>query len=603
MDWKFRHISPNEVESEITQRDQFSNDSVELVDALGREVTQNTQDAIDIDRGETSSRLVFRFSNDIDPTYFRSLFEGAEKHLESSGVDLDQVDWNEPTALIIEDFGTTGLTGSYEIKDKQNFSDFWRRHGRSHKGGTNLGRWGLGKLVYSYTSQLRVFFGLTKRSNDPLQLLMGQAVLNNHTIDGEEFAPHGFFAEQPGDIQIPSTDTFFIQKFKNELGLTRENESGLSVIIPFPSRVITPNRLLEGLILNYFFPILSENLVIDVDGEIVKKSNIREMTEKYANSKIRDAGTLFDFIEGVHDFDNENLIRAKIDWQTSGKMSDTSFIPIDLLNLRAKFDDGELIGVRFPITVTKDGEAKATSFNVFIQKPEELTSGRDMYVRGSLLIPSEAKFSHRRALGVLMAKDKPITSFLGDAENPAHTKWNGNAEKLKPYTNAAPNLRAIRNSIVQLHDLLAQSMETETDDPLKRFFSIPGTGKKTHIKKRRNKIPPPPPPPPPPIPKPVKVEKFGSGFRLIPNEPIDPNDFPITAKIRAAYNRPDGSAFRKYSPLDFDFGSSDFSIEGRQISLTSKKNNLIEFQIVNDDFELDVQGFDDKREPIVKVEI
>ncbi len=192
MYWKFRKIRANEVESEITQRDQFSNDDVDLVDALGREATQNTQDAIDRNEGSQSAKLVITFTDKLNSEYFKSLFDGVDDHLQNSGIDPTSVNWKEPHALIIEDLGTTGLTGSYEVKDKNNFSDFWRRHGRSNKGGSSLGRWGLGKLVFSNSSLLRCFFGLTVRSDDQKELLMGQAVLSNHSIGENEYAPHGF---------------------------------------------------------------------------------------------------------------------------------------------------------------------------------------------------------------------------------------------------------------------------------------------------------------------------------------------------------------------------------------------------------------------------
>lgn len=62
--------------------------------------------------------------------------------------------------------------------DKEPFSDFWRRMGKSHKAGKSLGRWGLGKLVFSSSSEARIFFGLTVRKTDPeLSLLMGQPVI------------------------------------------------------------------------------------------------------------------------------------------------------------------------------------------------------------------------------------------------------------------------------------------------------------------------------------------------------------------------------------------------------------------------------------------
>jgi len=602
MHWIFRTIQADEVESEITQRDQYSNDDVDLVDTLGRETIQNSLDAADREKGDPEVRVTFSFVDEgIDPDYFASLFEGIHEHFDASGIDATDLNWDNPTALVIEDYGTVGLTGAYEEKDQGNFSDFWRRHGLSHKGGTLSGRWGLGKLVYSNSSQLRTFFGLTTRIDDELELLMGQAVLSNHKVDGSEFAPHGFFARQPGEIQLPFTDPEFISKFRNETGIRRnKGQSGLSLVIPFPSPVITPEHLLEVLILNYFFPILAGSLVVEVSGEVVDKTNIREMTDKYAENKITNSEVLFEFIEAVHNFNELDLIHAKQYWHEAGKMSERSFILEELEALRKRFSEGQLTGIRLPISITKDGERRRTHFDGFLQKPEFLTAGRDMYVRGEITLPGESKFQHRKALGVLMATEEIISTFLADAENPAHTKWNTNAEKLKSYSNAPVTLKAVRSSMVQIHDLLAQAVETVTDDPLRNFFSLPGPGKKQPKRKKR-KTPEPPPPPPPPAPKPFDVTKIGNGFKLRPNEPIDLDDLPMSATVVVAYNRPDGKAFSKYNPLDFDLGSAPISIEAKNIVVETAKGKEIEIRIEDQDFELTVQGFDSKREPVVRV--
>lgn len=371
-------------------------------------------------------------------------------------------------------------------------------------------------------------------------------------------------------------------------------------MIPFPAPVFTPEKLLEVLILNYFFPLLSGHLEIDVNGEVVNQSNLREMTEKYANKKIPDAEALFSFIEAVYSHDPEDLIKAKQYWHDSGKMSEQSFIAVDMETLRARYSEGDLIGVTLPIKITKDDQERRTHFNVFLQKPESIGVGMDMYVRGALMIPGERKFSHRKAYGVLLAKEPLITEFLGDAENPAHTKWNGSADKLKNYSKAPETLRAIRNSVVQLYDLLAQSVETEMKDPLRDFSSLSGVGKMKEHRRKRKKIDPPPPPPPS-TPKPIRVETTENGFNILPNGQIEPDDFPVLVKISVAYNRPDGSAFRRYNRLDFDLGSPAFTINQKNITVTEAKDNVLSIQINGSDFDLQVDGFDRKREPIVKV--
>ena len=47
MKWKFRQMLQNEVESDITQRDQFRNDQLDLSDTVVREAVQNSLDAQD----------------------------------------------------------------------------------------------------------------------------------------------------------------------------------------------------------------------------------------------------------------------------------------------------------------------------------------------------------------------------------------------------------------------------------------------------------------------------------------------------------------------------------------------------------------------------
>ena len=88
---------------------------------------------------------------------------------------------------------------------------------------------------------------------------------------------------------------------------------------------------------------------------------------------------------------------------------------------------------------------------------------------------------------------------------------------------------------------------------------------------------------------------------MIPNDLIEPDDFPLSAKITVAYNRPDGGAFRRYSRLDFDLGSAPITVDSTNITVVDIKDNILNVQIDTQDFELNVTGFDNKREPIVKV--
>ena len=165
MAWQFIPQLDCYVESGVTQRDQFRNDEVELSDTIVRESIQNSLDAT-LPGEVTHVRFSYIDGSRLESSFVEELFSGQLEHAEAAGRDVQAVDFSVPSALVIEDFGTKGLTGGTDVKDNDNFSDFWRRHGKSHKTGTSRGRWGLGKLVYSSSSMLGVFFGLTVRNGE-----------------------------------------------------------------------------------------------------------------------------------------------------------------------------------------------------------------------------------------------------------------------------------------------------------------------------------------------------------------------------------------------------------------------------------------------------
>ena len=262
MKWRFSSYPLDLVEIDVTQRDQFRNDDVDLADSLGRESTQNSLDATIQGNGGVRVRFSFlRGDNAPNQDYLKNLFEGYREHAQAAGINLSVVDFGNPTALVVEDFGTRGLTGRMDIKDTDNFSDFWRRHGLTHKSGKSLGRWGLGKLVFPMSSQLSAFFGLTVQSDTGQRALMGQTVLGMHTLNNEDYPPHAFFAEMQlategkKSLPLPITDEVFLNEFSKQFRLTRANEPGLSVVIPFPNQELDRERMIVVAISNYFIPI------------------------------------------------------------------------------------------------------------------------------------------------------------------------------------------------------------------------------------------------------------------------------------------------------------------------------------------------------------
>jgi len=605
MKWHFVPQPQNLVETEVTQRDQFRNDEVDLSDTIVREAVQNSLDAA---TGNSQVKVRFRWingSDELSSDFMNQLFDGHLGHARSAGIEMDEIDFASPSALIIEDFGTRGLTGAVDYKDDDNFTDFWRRHGRSHKTGRSRGRWGLGKLVYSSCSLLSSFFGITVRDGDPNRYLMGQTVLGFHKHDGIEYPAHAFFSELSGDdtnvqIQVPVRDNGFTDTFCRNFGMERQDRSGLSIAIPFPNPELKLENMIAVGIVNYFYPIITGQLVLEFNDIQIDSANIRDLANRYAKGKISDIDLLFDFIGEVNNTPDSDLLVLKERWIDDNRLDEDDFEPEDLEKIREKFAQKEIVGIKLPLRIKhKTKGVFQTSFSVYVKRPEELSKGHDMYVRGGLTLPGEAKFHERKAFGAMIADDEAVASFLGDAENAAHTRWNTQAEKLrKNYVNPQPKLRVIRNSVLNLYDLLAQSIEEEDEQALKEFFwtDLPDQPGK---KGRKGKTPPDIPPIPAPRPKPARITSITNGFAVLPGIDANPDLYPLRCRIRVAYDIMSGNPFKKYNPFDFDFnrkGEISVRATSPQARMIERKPNILEFEINDPDFRIEVTGFDPNRD-------
>lgn len=611
MKWNFTPQLPSQVETEVTQRDQFSNDELQLSQTIVRESIQNSLDAGNDDDSQIT--VTFRWldkSNGLSSEFLEKLFDGQINHAEEAGLSVESVDFDDPRALVIEDFGTKGLTGSVDTKDDDNFSDFWRRHGKSHKTGRSRGRWGLGKLVYSTTSQLGVFFGATIRAGDPDLKVMGQTVLNLRTVDGCEYPPHGFFADIEGDdpytkIPVPLKDKQLTNQFIDQFSLERADRTGLSVIIPFPNRDFNQSSMIAVAIENYFYPIITGQLVLKFNDQCITKDNIRELALKYDSSGFNDAEPLFDFIEEVHAISAADLLEMKPSWSDDGVLKENDFDSDDLEVIRESFVEGKLVALKLPITIlSKNNVKKKTSFSVFIKRPVGLEKGRDLYVRGGLTLPGESKFKERKAFGAMIAEDEVICSFLGDAENPSHTQWIASAEKLKKNYRAPEKIiKVIRQSVVQLYDMLAEVTDETQEDALRSFFWADDS-EVTKPKKKKNKSPIQIPLPPQPKPKYFSINKIEEGFNVVSTESIDLDELPQSIRIEVAYDVTRGNPWKKYSPLDFKLGTTsgiDVKVESGKATLLSGRENLIRLKVSEAPFKLSVKGFDINRDLKIKL--
>jgi hypothetical protein len=542
MEWYFRDISDDPSEKELTQQDQFNNDEVALSEALVRETIQNSTDA----RAESSPNVRVRFSIVQPPEggqgIFRDILEGLGSHLVACEF-LRSRSSDPLRLLVIEDFGTTGLTGSVEEKDDKQFSGFWRRFGRSNKEGTKGGRWGLGKLVFPSASGIRTVIGLTRRVDDEREWVMGQAVLRNHSINGIENDSVGFWCRSDGRRKgRPSDDRQLCQLLRHAAQLSRREEPGLSLIIPFVLQDITSDLLLEAIIKNYYFPILTGRLTVSVNNIEVNPSTFDPIAASLSAGAV--SSSVLRFVRQMQEHrDAEPTLVLAPDWQEKHISGDLLGAEI-ATGLRDKFRDGHLIFVRAPLVVKDKNDSKHdTDVDLFFKRTQPGEKGQTLVVRGAITVPTEGRrSSFIDCHAALIAGDEPISRLLGDAENPAHTQWNERAEKLRVgWQRGWLVLRRVRAALHELHELITERLERDDHDAFLDFFSVPKSDRGVPAPRPTSGRPPDLPPS---RPKPFRIQKRKGGFAILPVGEIDEYQFPLSIRVRCAYDVLSGNPFK-----------------------------------------------------------
>lgn len=605
MDLRFRVPAVDEMERPPTQRDQFDNDDVELVDALVRESIQNSLDAKLKDL-EGPVRVHFRIEELRDERLSQAnqLLHSATLNEHLTACDLPPVDPAAPMrALVIEDFGTTGLTGSWSTLDEMPFSDFWRRMGRSHKGGQALGRWGLGKLVFSSSSRARVFLGLTERVGDPERLLMGQTVLTTHHLkDGTRQDSHGFYAATGAGIQLPVRDAVTTSAFCEAFGVTRKGRSGLSVVVPYLRDNISQERIIKGVLRNYFFPILYGRLVVKVGDTEINDLTFASLTAELDPSHFA-GGELASFINVMKESRSPDAPQPPLlpeSWAKLGSME--AALAENLEPLRSRLNNGDVVVVRAPILLKrKDGQELKTYVDAFLRRAQVDTPA--LFVRGAIVLNAENRYFRGRKIFAALIADHPgISEFLGDAENPAHTGWSASAEKVTGRWRAPrERLAEVRGALQKIHNVLVSAVETLDKDALINIFSIPSEDGSRGVKKKGEKIDPRDFPKIEAKPKSFQVADLPDGFRIRAGS-IAEDDLPFSIRVRLAYDVLRGNPFSKHDPADFDLRSKQLTFAGKGVKLNAPSAGTLHIQVEEKDFVVDVRGFDTNRDLIIDPE-
>lgn len=633
----------------------------ELNVRLAREVIQNSLDAgIEKVRGQSQGSdgpVRVRFSlaginNPLPAERAERYFAGLPRHLNAVAQTLDRgissrLEQNNLLSagvpfLVVEDSRTVGLEGDWRLDNEPEdgtansnfFYWFFRNVGRSGKGPTDNGSWGLGKWVFPGSSGINSHIAVTKRAGDDETLLMGQTVLTKHTIDGRAYLPYGFFAEHETDgFQVPlqrsnPEHADFIRQCIDDFGLRyrQRNVSGLSVIIPFPQNEgelaaeevpgLTKDGLLTAVVDNYFHPIITNRLEVVVDGG--DGSPPVQLTDETIDGVLQDLPLAETGERSIDSYQKLFAMGREIAGLPSADYINLSAPPEggesyvhykELAELRPDYEAGKLLAFRISTDVQRrGGEQEDTQFYLYVQRDDTLPRGHDYYVRGTLSIPDMDLIQRHQARALLVvAETEPLAAMLRDSEPPTHGSWrpqdNGVA---KGWWAARRRILSVRNSPAQLLRILETAPEGLQKDALADIFSwdgrwgegrraIPGGGRRgganKTIKVGSGKSD-------------FTITRVDSGFRVRCPAGMAAGG-PLTARLQAAYVTPAGNPLLRYQELDFQLHGDNalaVAVAGGDCRPGSRGNELL--LSINDpaQFALTAQGFDPQRDVHVRVE-
>jgi hypothetical protein len=595
-----------EIEKGIPERDPRETEFFRITspgEAVVREFIQNSLDAR-TNQEMLKVKISFYSIRREDTGNF--LDDTLKSHLNACDL-IDSGEYPENiSCLVLEDFNTTGLDGSYEPDAKSgNFYNFWWREGISEKKGQRAGRWGLGKTTFHIVSKIRTLWGLTVRDDGKI-LLMGKALLKTHFLSGRRYHYFGYFSR---DDFMPVENNSILSQFKTNFGVSRNNtETGLSVVIPLPVNEISFDSIMKGVIQHYYYPVIAGILKVEIQDNIntrreeLNGENLIEKASGIDWSATEWEGIdLRKILEFIKDSLNIQPVRLQIQDPTNPQITRESFgRQID--TIKEKFLKGDSLRFEVPVTIRKtDGTRQESFVGVLLKRFPEFRKPFEAYIRSGILISEIKMLGNRPVAGLLTADDRAVCEFLGDCETPAHTNWNERTEGFaEKYANAARILRFIKKSMLQIISILDEPPRERQSDFLKDIFSIPVSGEE---REEEEEITRPPRIPPDISRKPPKfnIHRIQGGFRVTLNPEITDLSFPFQAIVKMAYDTRRGNPFKAYDKLDFDVASASIMIGTQDCNVIDRKDNNVMVEITGRNFEIRVTGFDPKRDLVIDV--
>ncbi len=606
--------------------EEFDTEKHPISASLGNEDGQNKIDATLLDKKGKVSITHVKTENNL---FFKKYLESLKKHLKYSedGYREEKIPENKTDFLIIEDFNTYGLTGDFEKTRGDRYQHFFLTFSKS-KGGKQLGRRGQGRNVYWIASYIRAFFGYSIQHDSGKKLLRGIAHPGQTTIGEDNYHPYMSYTvpyEGNEDIQNeretrPIVDEQEIKEFIKSTGIQRKNEPGLSIVIPYPHERVKLKNLKDSYLKRFYAAILFNKMELEVNKEIINDTNVKKHL-----SSIGININQVDFIYESRSTPEKEFI--KIDLSETPELPDKlnfqNFLKNHLEKIRYSYYNSETLSFRVYLNIPYKKKAYENSYFNFHLKRGESSEGTTkmpaLFMRGFLQLPemsSRFKFSSK-CLAYFWADHEHISTMLGDSEGKAHLKFDPRHKDidLNYDSDAAKKIfDLINNCMNETYKLITETKDEVDFDKFSNFvpkiksdefyeleekniiddFDLSKKSQKTKMtkKKKRKKVL---------ARKMVEDSQIEGGFKIIKMSTTEKKEFPMLVRSTCAYNVRRGNPILAYSP------DRHFQINQGEVKVTKMEKikdlkvidgNRIEFVALEEDFAVEVTGFDTSRKDI-----
>lgn len=629
--WRFRGLKKSELNRGTTE-EEFFRGGESSIDSLVRESIQNSLDAEDRALpgpvrvrffvsgagGAVPRKESDRWLNELVPHLV------ASKIIESEGDVLTTTPF-----VVIEDFKTLGLSGSVTAARQTEFTDaereffyfFWRNIGITGKGRDNRGSWGLGKLVFPAASAHRAMFGLTVRRSDAKQYLMGMAGLGQHTMHGGQWHDaFGFFGEfgkdqDDPDFVLPVDDAAILGEFRKAFRLSRQMEPGVSFVVPYPrdEELLAsgaPDAFARAVLHQFAYPIAAGKLTVDVESPSrtihINRGNLEVVASELdwamrlqEKTKVREAIALAKW--ALENSESPFPFARRTDALTAN-WEELRIEPEALQLARERFTQGNPVAFEVPVLVRRKGGQKELSrFRVFVRQRNDVVGTHCSFVRQGLTVTDIPGPTASGLIALTVVEDPPLAELLRAAENPAHTKWSGKADRLNSnFTGGSYRVDVVTSAPREVLRHLLNSDAHVDRELLADIFPEPsaeGTRKRMGETRGKKKRTGPMPTPPPPVPRPLRIDKASGGF--VATHVAAVPRMSDRLQIDVAYDCIGGSPWTAYEHFDFDFSGNRISFACENAQIVTRSENRLCLQ-VDDGFRIKVSGFEQTRDLIVK---